>query len=311
MAQYTGSPYHPRANGRVTFDQRSHQRARHASPSLPTEEVAHGHRSYFPPLMPAADHSVFDYSASRTRTKSYTGPPMPAAGHSVVYVVPSPAAYGHRSYSPPPMPAADHSVFDYSAERGRTKSHAGPPMPATGHSAFYVAPSPATYGHRSYSPPLIPAADHSVFDYSAERGRTKSHAGPPIPAAGHSAFYVTPSPATYGHRSYSPPLMPAAGHSVFDHAPNPAAYGHRSYYPPLMPAADHSVLYHVPNPAAYWHQSYQTPMPVAGHSVSDTDIISPVPDHLPAIWNKVKDGPKDDHRIDVLGANETTRPAGF
>jgi hypothetical protein len=65
---------------------------------------------------------------------------------------------------------------------------------------------------------------------------------------------------------------------------------------------------HAPKPTAH-----KTPMPVVGHSVSHTDL-SPVPDPLSAIWYKVKDGPKGDsvdRRIDILGANETARSAGF
>jgi hypothetical protein len=55
-------------------------------------------------------------------------------------------------------------------------------------------------------------------------------------------------------------------------------------------------------------------MPAAGHSVSDTDLITSIPDPLSEPWDKVKDSPKVvsvDHRIDVLGANETARPASF
>jgi hypothetical protein len=59
--------------------------------------------------------------------------------------------------------------------------------------------------------------------------------------------------------------------------------------------------------------AHKTPIS-AGHNLSDTDLISPVPDPLSEPWDTVNRGPKGDSvvpNIEVLGANLTAKPAGI
>jgi hypothetical protein len=184
-------------------------------------------------------------------------------------------------------------------------------------------------------PPLPPDQQHEFEATTSKTRATGKHIGE---VEGHA-----PTPASHktpmGAVTLAPdPLLPATWDKVMG-GPNGPPHYPTWYHPhaigqvafdeswhlhtsPSLPTEEEAattskthtmgehgeVESHTPKPAAH-----KIPMPAVGYSVSNTDL-SPVPDPLSATWYKVRDGPKGDgvdRRIDVLGADETARLAGF
>jgi hypothetical protein len=279
------------------------------APNLP---VLGGHKSIEQPMF-VADHRVSGHTPNLPvlgghKSDDRTSTPIHATGHSVFAPNPAPDA-SHKSIEQA-MFVADHRVFGHTPNLPVLGGHKSieQPMFVADHRVFGHTPNlPVLGGHKSDDRTSTPihATGHSVFAPNPAPDASHKSIEQAMFVADHRVFGHALNPAALWHQSYQPPILPA-GHSVF--APNPAVDApHKSYEPPIP--ADHRVFDHAPNPAAH-----KTPMTATGHSVSETDPMTPVPDPLSELWDKVKDGPKGDrvdYRIDVLGANKTARPAGF